>query len=228
MSMLEGFKRARSVLEDYPEYWPPKEYFMHESKITKSQIDELESLIKNNTGEREVDSFITRNPVVLTIPLDFASTGHHGAWIIPKKSIRSKISNDIPGLIPDFIVGGKNSDGFTWMIVELKGIKNSLFTVSHDKVYFSKEANRGICQLLEYLDFCGKSQSHIRDILKLNDFREPNGFLIIGKEDEFNDSRKRELKASWNRSIKNTIHIRSYDALLRTCKRIYNSYNISG
>ena len=225
MSILEGFKRAKSVLEDYPESWPPKEYFMHESKITKSQIDELKSLINDNAGERDVDSFITRNPVVLTIPLDFASTGHHGAWIIPKRSIRSKISNDTPGLIPDFIVGGRNSGGFTWMIVELKGINTSLFTTSHNKVYFSSEANRGICQLLEYIDFCSKSQAHIRDILKLKDFREPNGFLIIGKEDEFRDSRKKELKAAWNRSIKNTIYIKSYDALLRSCTRIYDSFN---
>ncbi len=113
MSTLKDFKKLKSVLDDYPAHWPPKEYFMHESKITKKQVHELETLIRNSAGEREVDSFVSENPVMLTIPLDFSSTGHHGAWVIPKKSIRPRISNDTPGLIPDFIVGGKSSGGFT-------------------------------------------------------------------------------------------------------------------
>ncbi len=110
------------------------------------------------------------------------------------------------------------------MVVELKGTNETLFTSTKNKMRFSKTANKAICQLLEYIDFCSKSQSNIRDALKLNDFREPSGFLLVGKEEEFNDLRKRDLKAAWNRRMSNTIHIRSYDALLRTCKRIYKSY----
>lgn len=211
----------KDLLENYPKDWPPEEYFVHESMVSKRQIKKLTEFIESKRGETEIDDFIKKNPVVLTMVLDFLSTGHHGAWVIPKKIIRSKVSVNIPGLIPDFIVGGRSSSGFAWVVVELKGIKDNLFTVKKNNLSFNSIANRGICQLLEYIDFCGKAQSHIRDILKLTDFREPKGFLIIGTEDEFDNERKKDLKAAWNRNVEK-LYIRSYSALLRSGERMYN------
>jgi hypothetical protein len=220
----EKTKGLKSLLENYPRDWPPKEYFVHESMVTKRQIKKLKELIENKSGETEIDDFIRRHPVVLTMLLDFLSTGHHGAWVIPKKIIRSKVSANMPGLIPDFIVGGRSSSGFAWVVFELKGIKDNLFTVKKNNLSFTSFANRGICQLLDYIDFCGKAQSYIRDILKLTDFREPKGFLIIGTEDELDNERKKDLKAAWNRNV-SKLHIRSYSALLRSGERMYNSYH---
>lgn len=49
--------------------------------------------------------------------------------------------------------------------------------------------------------------------------------LIIGRESETEDLRKRDLKAAFN-TINSRLRIRSYDALLRTCERIIWSYHI--
>lgn len=215
---------SNGFMDSYYPDWPPREYYLHEKQITKEQIDRLKALIANKAKEREIDAFISDNPVVLTIPLDFFRTGHHGGWVVPKKAVRSRVSQGIPGLIPDFLIGGRSSMGFTWMVIELKGAGDNLFSKVSDKIYFSKTANQGICQLLEYIDFCSKSQANIRDSLRLTDFREPTGLMIIGTESEFDDPRKRDLKSAWNRKM-GSLEIRSYDALLRTCESIYESYN---
>jgi hypothetical protein len=81
---------------NYDPGWPPEEYYVHESLVTKEQIDHLRILVDRRAGEREIDAFITANLVVLTILLDFYRTGHQGAWVVPKKTIRSRVSKGIP------------------------------------------------------------------------------------------------------------------------------------
>jgi hypothetical protein len=205
--------------ERYPENYPPIEYYISESSLKSSVVKGLRELIQLNTGERELDKYISKHPVLLTALLNFKNTGNHAAWVVPKKSIRSKVSSDVPGLIPDFIVGGKNSYGITWYVVELKGANHSLFKKSGGSYYLSSEANRGLCQVLEYMNFCNFSQSNLRDTLKLHDFAYANGFIFIGRENETNDQRAKELKSAFN-NLNDKLEIRSYDALLRCCESI--------
>jgi len=42
--------------------------------------------------------------------------------------------------------------------------------------------NKGVNQLVEYIDYCSKYQGKLRDEFKFKDFREPNGILILGTE----------------------------------------------
>jgi len=203
----------------YPEDYPPYEFYMHEKEITENVVNGLKELIERCAAEKEIDKYITNNPVLLTSILDFNNTGHHAAWVIPKKVIRQNISNNIPGLIPDFLVGGKNSFGITWHVVELKGANETLFINSGKKLYLSGIANRGLCQVLEYMHFCNKAQSNLRENLKLKNFISANGFLIIGRSTETDDERKKDLKASLN-IMNSNLQIRSYDALINCCNRI--------
>ncbi|MDH5652878.1 MAG: DUF4263 domain-containing protein [Gammaproteobacteria bacterium] len=209
----------------YPKDWPPYEYFVHETQITPEIVQELKSLVEKKSSETEIDKFITKNPVILTSVLDFNNTGHHGAWVIPKKTIRQNISGEIPGLIPDFIVGGRNSSGTTWYVVELKGANHSLFTTSSNKLCLSSVANKGLCQILEYMHFCNKSQSYLREVLKLSEFVSAKGFLFIGESSETEDERKKDLKSSLNNMNKD-LQIRSYNALFMHCDRILNSIEV--
>jgi len=206
----------------YPEDWPPFEYYIHESSLQPTVVEGLRELVARNAGEREIDTYISKHRVLLTALLDFKNTGHHAAWVIPKKAVRSKVSNEVPGLIPDFLVGGKNSYGITWYVVELKGAEHCLFTKSGGSLYLSTTANRGLCQALEYMHFCNTRQTYLRDTLKLYGFTSADAFIFIGRESETVSPREKALKSAINSNPR--LQIRSYDALLRCCDRILDSY----
>ena len=207
---------------------PPDRFYMHESMVSREQIRGLQQLVRHSAGEREIDAFISANRQLLTLPLDFARTGHHGAWVVPKAAIRSGIHGTVQGMIPDFLVGGESSDGISWLVVELKGAGARLFSGSGNKVRFSPDANRGICQTLEYIDYCARAQAHLRDEMQLAGLREPMAYLILGREEETESDRLRDLKAAWNRRMGGAVSIRSYDSLLRVATRLAESYDRRG
>jgi len=204
----------------YPNNFPPEEYFIEESAVDAAVNLAFSELLDKEAIETDADRFLQSNPALLGKCLNFTNFGHHGIWVIPQKLIDPGISSERRGLKPDYLLGGKSSDGFSWCVVELKGPQDKLFRRANDgrrTISFSPVTNEGICQLLQYMDYCNSAQSYIRDHFKLNDFREPRGFLIIGREAEFeSDKQLQELKAAWNRISGGKIMIRTYDALLRS------------
>lgn len=211
----------------YPEDWPPQQYHIRESDLKNDVVDGFQELINRRASETVIDRYLSLHPELLTAVLDINNTGHHAAWVIPKKSIRAKVSDAQPGLIPDFLVGGKNSFGITWYIVELKGAAHTLFSEKNNKIQLSQIANRGVCQILEYMSFCNTAQAYLRDAHHLKGFEHPKGYLFIGNESETESNRKRDLKSAINNMSAN-LQIRSYDALLRSCYRITSSNEKKG
>jgi hypothetical protein len=206
--------------ERYPQDTPPKEFWTNQFKITQAQIDQFRNLVHSNCGETEIDQFLRENKEILAQTAAMYSLGGHGLWVIEQQSIRTSVSGGANGMIPDYIVGGANSDGYQWFIVELKGPCHSIFSGASKKIGFSSVVNQGFCQLIEYIDYSASYQSYLREYLHLNDFREPTGLLIVGREQElFESSRKKELKSAMNRFFGNKIQIRTYDALLRIVER---------
>ncbi|NVO09793.1 MAG: DUF4263 domain-containing protein [Bacteroidales bacterium] len=215
-SKLDGFlKNIKN--EPWPNEWPDEAFRLIKTNATKTQLRLLSGLIGNNASETEMHNFLLTNQVLFSFALYSFRTGHHGIWVYSKQVIKPKIEGVSKGIIPDFIVGGKNSDGFQWWIIELKGVNDNIFTLdSNNELYFSSTVNKGLCQLLEYINSCSEIQGHLRDIFKLKDFREPNGLLIVGKESELeNDERRQKLKGAWNRLNTTKLEIRTYDWLLR-------------
>jgi hypothetical protein len=198
----------------HPEDYPLKEFFTQRRFLKDGAKEGFLKLIEEKFGEKQIDKFLCENPEIFETLLD--TTGHHGIWVIPKQQIKTKIGNE-RGLIPDFIVGGKNSDGFQWWVIELKGSDAKLLKVNAQKeVCFTSEGNKGISQLTEYIDYCRKYQSHLRDAFKLKDFREPSGILVIGNENEFElDEIKQNFKSAWNRLTRPNLEIRTYNAMTR-------------
>lgn len=202
---------------------PPREFYCEQMQLTRKQWKELGRLLSINAGERELDQFFQMNPAVFTAALNFHSTGHHGAWVLPQQTIRTRLTGTRPGLIPDYIIGGSSSDGFSWYVVEIKGANAKLFAGNGKTLRFSDTLNRGICQLLTYIDYCSEIQSHLRDQFKLTNFREPRGILVIGRRGELEDDLGRQkLKAAWNRVSNGRIDIRTYDSLLSKVDRMYS------
>lgn len=203
-----------SFLQNWPEDWPSQEFFVSQHDVTELQYSGLRKLVEKRASETEVERFLKTNKQALALILGLFQTGHHAAWIIPKQTIRTRLGNHAPGLIPDYLVAGANSDGVTWWVLELKGCDAKVFSNSSSSQSFSPTANRGVVQLLEYIDACSEVQSYLRDQLGLKGFREPRGILLMGTDDEYSETRRRKLKAAWNRNVPK-IQIRSYNALLR-------------
>ncbi len=210
------FALATDFMEQYPGDWPPRQYYV-DLLATDYLQDELRALVDARSAETEVDRFLREHPAILAASIRGTGFGHHGSWVIPQKAIRAPGTATERGLIPDYIVGGTSSDGFVWYVVELKGVNQTLFAHRKDgRLSLSPVANSGICQLLEYVDYCSAQQSYLRDAMKLTAFREPRGLLIIGHEQEFGtDIRRARMKASLNRALGGRIEVRTYGALLR-------------
>ena len=212
---IEKAQRPKSKDEiTHPDDYPLKDFFTHKIFTKEGAKDGFKKMIKEKSGEKKIDKYLCDNPELFDSLLDF--TGHHGLWVISKQQIKTRIRNE-RGLIPDFIVGGKNSDGFQWWVIELKGADAKLLKVNtQGEVCFTNEGNKGISQLTEYIDYCRKYQSHLRDAFKLKDFREPSGILVIGIEEEFDSSEiKQNFKSAWNRLTKPNLEIRTYNAMTR-------------
>ena len=203
----------------YPSDWPPKDYYVEESSVATATKLAFSDLLANGASETDADRFLQENPALIGQCLNFTNFGHHGMWVIPQKLIDPGANPKRKGLKPDYLFGGKNSDGFFWCVAELKGPQDKLFKRGSDDrrtISFSAAANEGLCQLLQYMDYCTSAQSYFRDHFGLNDFREPRGFLILGRERELeDDGQLQELKAAWNRLSGGRIMLRTYDALLR-------------
>lgn len=214
-----AIRQAKYILDDYPEDFPPKKYFIDQHWVTQQQFEEFKSLIEDGAGEREIDRFIKKNLSILSTALSFFRTGHHGSWIIPQQDI--KPSTEYPGLKPDYLIGGKNSDGFSWSVIDLKGAGAPIFSTKGKRVHFSTETNKGVFQVLEYMSYCSRYQSFMRESLKLVNLTQPMGILIIGRECELLDDRRRmDLRADWNRLTNGNLHVRTYDALLRAIEQL--------
>ena len=212
MSILSKVTTKR----EYPDYFPPEGYFKPYWGATEPELDSFAALLDSQASETDVDKFLGAHPNVLSAILGFTMTGGHGAWVVPQQDVRPPQPARLHGLRPDYILGGKNSDGFSWFVVELKGPDDPVFVEKDGRLAFSASAHRGVFQLLEYIDYCTEAQGYLRDQLKLTEFREPRGYLIMGRDREFEeDEHRQRMKAAWNRAVGGKLEIRSYDALLR-------------
>ena len=198
----------------WPGHWPDKDNFVNPHKATKEQYLAFKGLIDQKPLETEIEAFLKDNKEILALITFLFSTGHHASWLYPKQYLRLPASST-SGKIPDYIVAGANSDGVSWFVLELKGANENAFINNSKRVHLTSVANKGICQLIEYIDISTRSQSYLRDEINLKGYREPKGILLIGTEEESENTQVREFKSAWNR-MNSRIQIYSYNRLLRT------------
>ena len=203
---------------DYPKSFPPRAFYVEPEEVQIAQKLALQQLIQTNAGETAIDNFLRSNPALLAACMNFTQFGHHGTWVVPQQLARPPSLPEIRGLKPDYLVGGKGSRGYSWYVVELKSPSEKMFSRDQaGNIFLSGVANRGVCQLLQYIDYCSAAQSYLRDTLNLKGFKEPKGFLIVGREAELsNDIDAQELSRAFNELMAPRIEVRSFDALVRS------------
>jgi len=201
------------LLANWPSHWPPKENRVYQHDVTPEHYEGFAALLELRAGERSIEQYLAKNREVLSMAIWMFATGHHMSWLFPKTEIRPAIGS-AGGLIPDYLMAGANSDGVSWFVLELKGADKNAFVKDGKRIYLSSDTNKGICQLMNYLDYCARDQAYLRDGLELVGMREPRGILLIGTEEETEDPQMQAFKQAWNR-MNPRLQIRSYHALLR-------------
>jgi hypothetical protein len=179
------------------------------------EVVELRRMVEGNASETELDHFIRGEPNLLSSLLHFAGTGHHGGMVYPQQTIRPCVAGSQPGLVPDYLISGENSDGVSWWVLELKGPSEKLFAGSGRSLRLSDVANKALVQIHQYIGFCIEHQGALRDALRLREFGSPLGILVIGREHELSDPERRRLKRTLG-GPSATIRIRTWDSLLRS------------
>jgi len=201
----------------YPEHYPPRDFLISGNAVAKAQTDALAQLIEQQKSETEVDKYLRKNSSLLGACMNFTRFGHQGTWVVSQQTVRPPLTSTQTGMKPDYIIGGRNSEGFLWMVVELKGVDQPLFVHNGKRLALSSYANQGLCQLLEYVQYCNSAQSYLREQLRLTDFSNPKGLLLIGRQSEIDsDPRKQTLRRQINAAFSGQIEIRTYDALVRS------------
>lgn len=203
----------KHLFENWPPDWPRKENHAIQHDVTLDQFRTLSALLNRKASEKEIEKYLGQNREVLSLAIWMFATGHHMSWIFPKEQIRPS-SNFAAGLIPDYLMAGASSNGVDWFVLELKGADKRAFVKNGNHISLSSDANRGVCQLIAYIDASSRDQAYLRDGLQLLGFREPKGILLIGTEDETSDPQVRTFKGASNRMYPRT-QIRSYSGLLR-------------
>lgn len=213
LRVLNAADYRQSLLDRWPEDWPSKEHHAVQHDIRADQYETLRSLVEQRAGERAIETFLSANREVLSLAVWMFSTGHHMSWIFPKLEVRPPVGAD-GGLIPDYLLAGASSEGVRWFVLELKGADKAAFVKRGKRVALSLDANNGVCQLLNYIDQSARDQAYLRDGLKLSGFREPQGILLIGTDEETRDSQVANFKQAWNR-MNPRLQIRSYSGFAR-------------
>jgi len=100
-------------------------------EATKEQLKILEELIVRKAPETDFHKFLEKNREIFSFALHSYQTGHHGSLVISKQNIKPHLKlNSSKGLIPDFLVGGDSSDGYSWWVIEIKGANDLIFPLT--------------------------------------------------------------------------------------------------
>ncbi|MNW36525.1 hypothetical protein D3C74_135380 [compost metagenome] len=175
--------------------------------IEKSDTNERDILNYINSGEYHLIGGIVKNGYFF---------GHHSAYLFPE----FQLGNDYK---VDYLVIGKNSDGYHFLLIELEAIYGNITTKDGD---FGKAVRSGLSQIDDWKSWIeGNHTTFTRELLKYkNDERQlPSVFytydssrfnyaVIGGRREDFKyEKTRRKQRESWK---VNGIRILHYDNII--------------
>jgi len=174
--------------------------FLVEQRLTLEDIELLQGVLDSATDERPIQRLVEQKPQLLT-----ALVGGESRFCVPQVRLGAEF-------IPDFLIGGVDSAGIRWTLVELETPRSAVTLVSENQL--DKFARKGVSQietwrewLTQNLDYARRSRGE--QGLGLPDIR-PNleGLVIVG--------RRARLQANAN-TVRHPlrerarIHVHTYD-----------------
>lgn len=189
-------------------------------------INELKLLIENRScTEREILNFISNDKLFIAAAIlkSFTLFGHHDGYIFKEFELP-------PHYVCDYLIVGKNSDGYHFLLIEFENIYNNITISDGD---FGTTIRKGLNQIDDWKSWMDKN--FLTFSSNLNRFKNKRETL----PDEFNDydstrftycvvaGRREDYKEKTYRKVrelsKQNIILTHYDKLLEEAEFLLNS-----
>ncbi len=193
----------------------------------KEKINHFNNVLStDSTNEREILNFLNSNCaffIVGSILKKYFSFGHHEAHIFPEFQLGASYR-------VDYLLVGKNSDGWSFVFVELESPKNS--TISDGEL--GQAFRKGLSQISDWDFWLDQNFHSLHDVFnkyKKNSESLPEEFyhldksrihyvVIAGRRSDFTEKTYRIKR---NHSKKDNIILLHYDNLLDSAELMLNS-----
>lgn len=192
-------------------------------KIYSDYIEIFEELINNqDTTERDVLNFLSDDKqfIVASIIKNFTIYGHHDRYIFKEFELP-------PHHICDYLIIGKNSDGYHFLLVELENVYKKISIADGD---FGETIRKGLNQIDDWKIWIDKNFHTFSSNLKRykselktlpDEFNEYDSSrfsycFVAGRREDFKDKTYRKIREL----SKHNIIITHYDKLIEESKNL--------
>lgn len=218
-------KAARHFLSRFPNKHVDRLELSHEKAQLTDILEKLKALIDDkSTTEQAILNFL-KNEDAKFIPASIISRGynfgHHGLYVFPEFPLT--VSHQ-----PDFLLVGKNSDGYHFVFVELENPYKDIVLANGT---YGTTLRKGIIQVEDWHHWLQKNLSHLKPVFEKDkkhgellpdEFTEYDQsrfhFVVVaGRRDDFKEEtyrRNRELHQS------RSIQIMHYDNLMEDAAEV--------
>lgn len=179
-------------------------------QIKESWLDALEIALAAK-DEEAIQCCIEERPYLAQYVTP--STGHHGIWLFPKQQIAMHQPNGLPGKIPDFLAVARNSDGYTWWIIELKRADVQFANLRADAL--SPAANKALVQCTSYLNQFDRYVDAVRSMTGIKEIIRPKSVLLLIGDSRHEMPNQTAMRRNVNESLSERLHVISYDRIKR-------------
>jgi hypothetical protein len=179
--------------------------FAVEAEADGGDIDALESVIDVAKNERPIQEFLQQRPWLLA-----ALIGGQRKFCLSQKRLGHKF-------IPDFILGGVDSLGVDWLLIEIETPRSGLYL--KDGTDLDKYARKGVSQIDDWRNWLMDQIAYAQRPRSSGGLGLPNisnqsqGLVIVGRRNRrpknMTDAKRREMKARYG------MKVHSYDWLLQ-------------
>jgi Domain of unknown function (DUF4263) len=167
----------------------------------------------HSESEEQIHKALFESPYLLQYVID--TSGHHGTWVFSKQTIKTQSSDQVPGLIPDFLVVARNSLGYSWHIIELKK-PNVQFANSKGDGY-SSVGHKAIAQ-------CATYHAHFRDYIEtvrsnvgVQEIIQPKSVVLVMGDAQTETDTQRICRSNFH-GVTELIRVATYDRIVRGVK----------
>ncbi|MCB9915236.1 MAG: DUF4263 domain-containing protein [Planctomycetes bacterium] len=196
-------KPVRVSREEIVKDDPLGEFHVWWDDVSAGHVERFKRALDNATREADLQRALEAEPMLLVQNL----TGGHGRWVIPLQRLGAEY-------VTDFVVGQKDSMGFSWTAIELESPLVPMFTKQGDPSHQLTHAIRQVQDWRTWLktnqNYAARSRAenglgltHISPSLE--------GLILIGRRvalDEATNPRRRQMCEDLN------IQIHTYDWLV--------------
>lgn len=127
--------------------------------------------------ERPLQRHLTNHPYIIGALTVGTNSGHHANYVFPEFQLGNQLR-------PDFLVCGKNSQGYQWICVELQSPRGQILNRDGSE---GSQAREGLQQIRAWRDWFRENLSYARNTLDLEGIHEGRTryVLVIGTRNNY-------------------------------------------